>query len=138
MSTAFLWGGPLRGVVDWRGQHVYLLAPAQLGASQNETAMLAVVGDQHGYLGLPIDAATTLRRFRPDQLSGAEDGALYAGLIVDDQASPIRLLDSTALLQLIPRTAKTTQQQCADSVLQRSRDALSGAIPASVWPCPSS
>ncbi|MYN47455.1 hypothetical protein GTP23_20635 [Pseudoduganella sp. FT93W] len=123
MSTAFLWGGPLRGVADWRGQHVYLLAPAQLGAGQSEPAMLAVVGDQHGYLGLPIDAATTLRRFRLDQLSGAEDGALYAGLIVDDQASPIRLLDSAALLQLIPRTARTTQQQCADSVLQRSRDA---------------
>eukprot|EP01030_Chromulinospumella_sphaerica_P021140 gene21140-21070_t len=46
MSTPFLWGGPLRGVTEWRGQHVYLLAPQQLGSRQNDSALLAVVGDQ--------------------------------------------------------------------------------------------
>lgn len=122
MSTPFLWGGPLLGVAEWRGQHVYLLDPAGLGASQSSAAMLAVVGDQHGFLGLPIDAAITLKRFRQDQLSGAEDGPLYAGLIVDDQASPIRLLDAEALLKLIPRTATTARQPGSDHVLQRSRD----------------
>lgn len=123
MTTPFLWGGPLRGVTEWRGQHVYLLAPQQLGSHQNASALLAVVGDQQGYLGLPIDAALTLRHFRLDQLSGAEDGQLYAGLIVDDQEHPIRLLDSAALLQLIPRTAHSTRQQQSNSAQQRSRDA---------------
>ncbi|WP_348697625.1 chemotaxis protein CheW [Duganella fentianensis] len=123
MTTPFLWGGPLRGVTEWRGQHVYLLAPQQLGSSQSTAAMLAVVGDQHGYLGLPIDAALTLRRFRLDQLSGADDGQLYAGLIVDDQERPIRLLDSAALLRLIPHTSRSTRQQEGDSAQQRSREA---------------
>jgi len=123
ISTPFLWGGPLRGVAEWRGQHVYLLDPAALGADKSAAAMLAVVGDQQGYLGLPIDAALTLRRFRQDQLSGAEDGQLYAGLLVDDQASPIRLLDAEALLQLIPRTATTARQAGSDLMQQRSRDA---------------
>lgn len=123
MTTPFLWGGPLRGVTEWRGQHVYLLAPQQLGCAQEATAMLAVVGDQHGYLGLPIDAALTLRRFRLDQLSGAEIGQLYAGLIVDDQERPIHLLDSAALLELIPRTSRSTRQQDGDNAQQRSRDA---------------
>lgn len=123
MSTPFLWGGPLLGVAEWRGQHVYLLDPAGLGAGQSSAAMLAVVGEQHGFLGLPIDAAITLRRFRQDQLSGAEDGLLYAGLIVDDQASPIRLLDAEALLKLIPRTSSTARQPGSEHVLQRSREA---------------
>lgn len=123
MSTPFLWGGPLRGVTEWRGQHVYLLAAQQLGSRENAGALLAVVGDQQGYLGLPIDAALTLRRFRLDQLSGADDGQLYAGLIVDDQERPIRLLDSAALLQLIPHTAPSTRRLDGDSAQQRSRDA---------------
>lgn len=123
MRTPFLWGGPLRGVAEWRGQHVYLLDPVGLGASRSSAAMLAVVGDQHGFLGLPIDAAITLKRFRQDQLSGAEDGLLYAGLIVDDQASPIRLLDAEALLNLIPRTTTTARQPGSEHVLQRSREA---------------
>lgn len=123
ISTPFLWGGPLRGVTEWRGQHVYLLAPQQLGSSQKASALLAVVGDQQGYLGLPIDAALTLRRFRHDQLNAAEDGQLYAGLIVDDQERPIRLLDSAALLQLIPHTARSAGQQDGNSAQLRSRDA---------------
>ncbi|MYM37725.1 chemotaxis protein CheW [Duganella qianjiadongensis] len=123
MSTPFLWGGPLRGVAEWRGQHVYLLDPAGLGARQSRAAMLAVVGEQQGFLGLPIDAAITLRRFRQDQLSGADDGLLYAGLIVEDQASPIRLLDAAALLNLIPRTATTARQLNSDHAQQRSREA---------------
>lgn len=123
LSTPFLWGGPIEGVTEWRGHHVYVLAAAQLGNELPSTPLLAVIGDQGNYLGLPIDAAHTLRRFRQDQLSGADDGPLHAGLIMEDDGSSIRLLDSAALLALIPRTSQTGNSKAANAALQRSRDA---------------
>lgn len=123
LSTPFLWGGPLEGVTEWRGHHVYVLAPEQLGSDLASTPLLAVLGDQGNYLGLPIEAAHTLRRFRQDQLSGADDGPLHAGLIMEDDGTTIRLLDSAALLELIPRTSQTGLSNTGSAALQRSRDA---------------
>lgn len=123
LSTPFLWGGPLQGVTEWRGHHVYALAPAQLGSDAASTPLLAVIGDDGNYLGLPIDAAHTLRRFRQDQLSGADAGPLHAGQLIDEDGSAIQLLDSAALLELIPHTRQTGSRSASSAPMQRSRDA---------------